>query len=248
MLKWVVLLLVFLNLAIAFWGWNNQPDSRKPVIAEIGNVESIQLLEELSPSDQARLEKPTEEEVAQAQAEALPSPLQPLAIEVQRKADLMCRVFSIDDRAMVVAVFDRIKSWEVDAYVGEQSVQTPGAVMVYVPPFGSFRAAQIEIGNIRAQGIDGFIIPDGELANGISAGVFNSEENIAQRRQQLRELGYQTAVYQYIVDRLVFGVNIPLSAYREVAENRVSELSEDFPQLTSVQNSCWKVASTSNFN
>ena len=66
-----------------------------------------------------------------------------------------------------------------------------GPWRVYLPPFASREEAQAKLREIRSRGVrDVAVIPDGELANGISFGVYRDAANVRSRVAALDRFGY----------------------------------------------------------
>ena len=66
-----------------------------------------------------------------------------------------------------------------------------GSYRVYLPPFENRDVAVAKVGEIRGRGVrDVALIGDGELANGISFGVFRDADNMHRRVAELDRLGY----------------------------------------------------------
>ena len=63
---------------------------------------------------------------------------------------------------------------------------------VFLPPFASRGEAYAKLRDIREEGVDDVaVIETGDQANGVSFGVYASEENARRRVAALRELGYE---------------------------------------------------------
>ena len=66
-----------------------------------------------------------------------------------------------------------------------------GPWRVYLPPFASREEAQAKLREIRSRGVrDIAVIRDGELANGVSFGVYREAANAQRRVAALDRLGY----------------------------------------------------------
>jgi len=71
---------------------------------------------------------------------------------------------------------------------------------VYLPPFSARELAQSTLDTLRAQftandlGIDTYLMPNGELANGIALGLFSEQGNAASVQRQMEVLGYKVIV------------------------------------------------------
>jgi hypothetical protein len=85
---------------------------------------------------------------------------------------------------------ERLAALDVMAII--QDIEIPGEVSywIYLPPRESRKQAFSELRELQAKGIDSYVIPKGELANGISFGMF-SQPNLAKGRlEDMRSRGY----------------------------------------------------------
>lgn len=142
---------------------------------------------------------------------------------------------------------ERFESLDIENVLVDEVTESPGPMMVYVPPFETAREAAVEVSVLRSEGIDSFIIPDGELARGISVGVFGSEVNAATRMAQLEGLGYQAKIYQYSLEEVTTRLVVGAVSAEVLAEEFWIGLAADFPEQTRTQISCIEVASQHNF-
>ena len=75
--------------------------------------------------------------------------------------------------------------------VRHEERQVSGPWRVYLPPFASPQEAEAMLREIRARGVrDVAVLRDGELANGISFGVYGEAANLQRRVAALDRLGY----------------------------------------------------------
>ena len=76
-------------------------------------------------------------------------------------------------------------------HVRHEEHRVAGSYQVYLPPFENRDEAAEKVREIRGRGVrDVAIIPDGDLANGISFGIYREEDNMHQRVAALDRLGY----------------------------------------------------------
>ena len=161
--------------------------------------------------------------------------------------DGQCELLAAFDDSQLESIMERLHSVDLDPWVAYQVTQTFGPLMVYVTPFNTSREAAVELTVLRREGIDSFIIADGDLQNGISVGVFSSEQNAMTRLVQLEALGYSADTYQYVVEDSEPVINIPAAQASILADEFWVQLLADFPQVNHSQNSCFEVASQGNF-
>ena len=96
-----------------------------------------------------------------------------------------------------------------------------GSYRVYLPPFENRDVALAKVGEIRGRGVrDVALIGDGELANGISFGVFRDADNMHRRVAELDRLGYAVrsqaegveSVEEYVIKARADGAPAALEA------------------------------------
>ena len=102
------------------------------------------------------------------------------------------RVTGFRDRGEANDAAQRLRSYgasDVNVHQDQQEVITRHRV--FLPPFSSRTKAYEELSAIRTRGVkDIAVIGPGDLANGLSFGVYASRENVQRRVTALRELGY----------------------------------------------------------
>lgn len=89
---------------------------------------------------------------------------------------------------------DRLRALDAKAEV--RSIEVPDGMgyWVYLAPEKSEQAALRRLYELQAKKIDSYIIPTGELSNGISLGIFTDEAAAAARVKAINEQGYQAQV------------------------------------------------------
>ncbi|WP_111643387.1 SPOR domain-containing protein [Marinimicrobium alkaliphilum] len=137
----------------------------------------------------------------------------------------------------------RLSSLEVGAWVQELEVSDGQGYWVYLPPEVSQQAALRRLYELQAKGIDSYVIPRGELANGISLGMFVSEVSAEARRTELSDLGYDAQLRT--VDRTLreTWVLMPRREARSLAPSRWETLLERTGDVERRENLCPGVAS-----
>lgn len=76
----------------------------------------------------------------------------------------------------------------------ERRVSVASGFLVYWPPLASRQAALEKMRELRAQGIDSFVVGDGPYLNGLSLGLFSSEDNAKRHAAGLRGQGLEARV------------------------------------------------------
>ena len=161
-----------------------------------------------------------------------------------------------DDRAMCTYVgpfkallpaeyfTEHLSALEIAASV--EKVEVPGepSFWVYQESQASRKAALRRLHELQAKRIDSYVIPKGELMNGISFGLYNGEERAAKRLKQVLAKGYEAKIKK--VERSFEEIWVSLTA--EEAEKAGQELWFELMNredgLEKRQNFCPDVASS----
>lgn len=85
---------------------------------------------------------------------------------------------------------ERLAALDVSSSVYE--IEIPGDVgyWVFLAPEESRKQAYNKLRELQAKGVDSYVIPKGELENGISFGMFSRQNLAEQRLQAMKEQGY----------------------------------------------------------
>ena len=138
---------------------------------------------------------------------------------------------------------ERLLALDLDAQVHALEVSDGPGYWVHLPPEPSERAALARLHELQARQIDSYIIPRGDLAQGISFGMFSRESLARQRRDSLRELGYEARIQEIERSHTETWVVLPLNQARSLGASLWQELLTDAPGLERRQNFCPGIAS-----
>lgn len=91
---------------------------------------------------------------------------------------------------------------------------------VHMPPFSTEAVAMERLQELQAKGIDSYYMRDGEMAGGISLGVYSRQESALIAQQQLADRGYATSIREVfrLGERLYVRVALPDATLREAPE------------------------------
>jgi hypothetical protein len=102
---------------------------------------------------------------------------------------------------------------------------------VYLPPFGSRDAALRQFRELQARGLDSYLITQGDLANGVSLGIFSSKDSADSLLERIRAMGYGAELRELIRERRDHWVYVSLQASGLVGDTLLGQLRRDFPEL-----------------
>lgn len=123
----------------------------------------------------------------------------------------------------------------------ELQEQTDSDYRVYMPPFTSDTAARQTLANLLANGVDSFLITDGDLARGISLGVFSQQNSAFRLQEELAAEGYATNIQEIVRTNTEFWVLVQ-SATDAALEALWQSLLEEQPSLKQSENLCEIIA------
>lgn len=91
---------------------------------------------------------------------------------------------------------------------------------VHMPAFSSEAVALERLQELQARGIDSYYMRSGEMAGGISLGVYSRQESALIAQQQLADRGYATSIREVfrMGERLYVRVRLPDATLREAPE------------------------------
>jgi hypothetical protein len=238
-MRWVFIALVAINGVMAYWLAQNEGPSalqKARVPAEAINAEPLILLSEAQVGavtsaraslGEARKRLQYAEVVGGAQGGAICTLVGPFA-EIAAGDQFVQRLSALEIRAEL------------------QELELPGemAFWVYLMPELSRKAALRRLHELQAKGVDSFVIPKGELANGISFGMFNERLKAETTLSGLKSLGYQVQIKELERSYQESWVVLIAQEAQKVSSELWFQLLEGLPDLQQRQNFCPGVASS----
>ncbi|MFP5422744.1 SPOR domain-containing protein [Pseudomonas sp. SG20056] len=221
-MRWMFLWLVVLNLFYYVWHQQQAP-LRVTEIAPLNMAQDskrdIRLLSESS--------APPRREVAVAQS-----------------AEAVCLFLgSFEVMADASAVEQRLLSLDIQSRVQSMDAAAGVDYWVYLPPLASRQASLRQLRELQARKIDSYIITQGDLANGISLGIFPRSDSAQSVMQRLRDAGYEPSLRELTRAHRSFWVRISPQSRRLADDSLLQRLAFDFKGLEQQLMPCEGVAS-----
>ncbi len=242
----IFLSLVIVNVILFAFHWVGRGESAQSVPAVTlppQESELLVLLEELE--SEALAEMYAERERIQFSAEVLSSSeeVSPV-LESELPAGPMCTYVGPFKALLPAEYFvEHLSALEVLAEV--QRVEVPGtpSYWVHQQPQSSRKAALRRLHELQAKNIDSYVIPKGDLENGISFGLYNKQERAERRLSEIQARGYQAEMRR--VDRTFeeVWVSLGVDEAEKVGQELWFELMNREDGLEKRQNFCPDVAS-----
>ncbi len=237
-MRWVFLLLLLLNGLLCIWalrqaGHGLPPVSSSAVVADLKGGVKLILLEEVGQEERDRL-----------YAEGRERELLRLAQSgVDGGDDKLCTlVGAFGSARQAEQLIEYLAALEVEARLQEVEVPDEAGYWVHLPPEASRKQALRRLHELQAKGIDSFVIPKGELANGISFGMFGDAQRSQSYLERLRGMGYQAQLKEVArTHKETWVILQPLEA-GEIDEELWTELLGRGQNLEKRQNFCPPIA------
>lgn len=223
-MRWIFMLLVVLNAFYYVWHQQQVPMQAKevaPLSLYQDSRRDIQLLSESKPQER------------RASAVKEEQPEQAVCLFLGR----------FDEEAQALQVEQRLLSLDIRSQ--SQVVESAGAVdyWVYLPPLASRQASLRQLRELQARKIDSYIISQGDLANGISLGIFPRHDSADSVISRLRRAGYEPLLRELPRANRSHWVRIAPESRRLVDDSLLERLSLDFNGLQHQLMPCEGVAS-----
>ena len=154
-MRWIFISLVVINLAYLGYQFSLPPvvEQSDSVVVAVNDAKPIRLLSEI----RGKQELPRQKTVKQPLCWAVG----PYLVGLDAK-NMQSRMLALD----------------IPAYQDKRSVVVKTESWVYLPPLANKKMALRKLKELQKRKIDSFVITEGELANGISLGLFSQQESV----------------------------------------------------------------------
>ncbi|PCK08778.1 MAG: SPOR domain-containing protein [Alteromonadaceae bacterium] len=150
------------------------------------------------------------------------------------------------DRLSADDFVERLKAIEVASSVQELELPAGEGYWVYLPPENNRGEALRKLSELQSRGVDSYVIPKGELENGISLGMF-SKKNLADARiEQLKSLGLEPKIESIERTYREFWVMLEHREEEKMSDLTWEKTLKDNKMLQRRQNYCFALASEQN--
>lgn len=188
-MRWILVSLLLINLTYLGYEFSTPkrvPEEKSIQVEVLTGVPSVTLLNEIK-------NKTTKLGVTKKNHDQLCWAAGPFPVEMDAK-HLISRMLAIDIRADIKP----------------QSVVVKKEFWVYLPPLANKIQAIRKLKELQKRKIDSFIITEGELANGISLGLFGQQESVERLTAELAKKKINVSIKEIERSRDEYWVLIPI--------------------------------------
>lgn len=205
-MRWVFLSLVSLNLLVMVWFWRDQ-SGITDVQVQLNNTEQqgqgLILLSEVSQSQLNYKTKQTSNE------------------SIEDKRCYSVGPFKDEDDAKFLGIRAEALGFESQM----RSLATGGSVehWVHIPPLANRQQSLQLLRELQGRGVDSYIITQGELAEGISLGLFRNQKSAENLTQKMLAMDYNVVIKEVLRGEKELWLEFPqVSSLTEAMRKRVA--------------------------
>jgi hypothetical protein len=248
MVRWIVISLIFLNVALVLWGGlgHKHASELSTMNAGVGarsldmpGAKLVLLRERVTNT----LPPAVPSEVAKAPAADENTPPAAKIVTPIADPDLCVLLGPFESQEAGKSLYNRLLAIDIQTKFAAIEVGGEPDYWVYLTPEASRDLAIVKLHELQDKKIDSFIIPRGELANGVSLGVFDKQENAESRKQSIIERGYDAKIKANQRTYLENWVVIYPEQAVKMSPQLYSQLRNDNNKLDLRKDQCSKVAS-----
>ncbi|MBX2808398.1 MAG: SPOR domain-containing protein [Cellvibrionaceae bacterium] len=233
-MQWIVASLLALNAVVfVYFQWFADPSP-----ASAGDESSLPLLVDDAPPLVLLGEGG---DGPSANTEALSPPARPPKIEKSRS---LCTLVGPFDKLLQAEYFlESLAAENVVAEIRNIIVNSDEGYWLHLAPESSRKKALRRLSELQRQGIDSYVIPSGNLANGISLGMFSRRARAQAMSDEIAKQGYKPIIIAIAREQKEIWVFLASAEAHKLSDQRWSELLSSAQYLQKRQNLCSDIAS-----
>lgn len=135
------------------------------------------------------------------------------------------------DEQVAQKLQQRLLSLDIQSKISALDNQVDIEYWVYLAPLASRQASVRQLKEMQARKIDGYLITQGDLTNGISLGMFAREDSAQSVAERLKEAGYEPSIRAIERSQRLYWVGINEESRRLVDPVLLKQLVSDFAEM-----------------
>lgn len=167
------------------------------------------------------------------------SPVRPLA------SGPLCTIVGRFEKLLEAEYFlEQLTALGLSAEIKNIIVASESGYWLHLPPEASRKEALRRLSELQRRGIDSYVIPSGNLENGISLGMFSQKTRAETMRAKIASQGYEPQVTPVPREQKEIWLYLPQGEATKLSAERWAELLSSEDYLQKRQNLCSDIAST----
>lgn len=147
-----------------------------------------------------------------------------------KQAEIML-LGGFSDEKTAQTLQQRLLSLDIQSKITGVNSRVDLEYWVYLAPLASRQASVRQLKEMQARKIDGYLITQGDLSNGISLGMFAREDSAQSVAMRLKEAGYEPLVKIVERSQRLYWVAINEESRRLVDQFLLKQLILDFSEM-----------------
>lgn len=149
-----------------------------------------------------------------------------------------------DEESPALSLEQRLLSLDIQSEIRRIDTKVGVDYWVYLPPLASRQASLRQLRELQSRNIDSYIITVGDLANGISLGIFSRKDSAEGVVARLSEVDYSALVRELPRMHSKYWVQVSTASRDQLGEGVMESLKADMPALQFRHMPCTGIASS----
>lgn len=251
-MRWVVIALILINAAY-FVGQQIADAPIVPTVSSAIPEKSLRLASEVAvassdpvvtaavePSSQESTSDDSQSEPEQGSGQQSPNVEAKKVPPVQESFKACYSIgpfLSVSDVSNTANIFEGAEGMATQQRAAAE--RTQAGYWVYIPPLDAMNSARAVLRDLQNRGIrEVLIISEGEKANAISAGVYNTEGQAQERRDSIRVFGYKTEIEMLYRTQAQYWLDVELIKLSTIPATLWQKVVKKSPNITKTERRC----------
>lgn len=186
-MRWIFFTLLAVNVVAAGWGMLQSGDGRSVRIVHEESTfeyEGVSSLVYLSEAEGVPIPAGRDRPISEIPVMSNTPP----AVE-EGRPDICEIVGPFDGEGAAVEMVERLKALDVHSEVRSLQLPAGPGYWVYLEPEPNRKSALRKLAELQSRGVDSYVIPKGELENGVSLGMFSKKTLADARMTEAESMG-----------------------------------------------------------
>jgi hypothetical protein len=201
-MRWVFLSLVCLNLLVMVWFWRDQAQTTEVNPRTDSQGQGLILLSEINPKELSyKTKKAAQDDITEERCYSVGP-------------------FKDEDDAKFLGIRAEALGFNSEM----RSLATGGSIehWVHIPPLVNRQQSLQLLRELQGRGVDSYIITQGDLAEGISLGLFRNKESAERLTLKMKEMDYDVVIKEVLRGEKELWLEFPqVSALTEAMRKRI---------------------------
>ena len=149
-----------------------------------------------------------------------------------------------DEESPALSLEQRLLSLDIQSEIRRIDTEVGVDYWVYLPPLASRQASLRQLRELQSRNIDSYIITVGDLANGISLGIFSQKDSAEGVVARLSEVDYSALVRELPRMHSKYWVQVSAASRDQLGDGVMECLKADMPALQFRHMPCTGIASS----